>query len=85
MRRLFDKLCGITKRYGSNRLIRIGIASLPHHLHDTAFVVAADLVLADGEVTQEEENTLVYLYTQLDISDEKATNIFGGTILKNKE
>jgi hypothetical protein len=85
MRRLFDKLCGITKRYGSNRLIRIGIASLPHHLHDTAFVVAADLVLADGEVTQEEENTLTYLYTQLDISDEKATNIFGGTILKNKE
>ncbi len=33
--RLFDKLCGITKRQGSDSLIKIAIASLPHHLHDT--------------------------------------------------
>ncbi|MEM6751834.1 MAG: tellurite resistance TerB family protein [Cyanobacteria bacterium P01_C01_bin.38] len=84
MGRLFDKLCGITKREGNDGLIKTAIASLPHHLHDTAFAIAADLVLADGEVTQEEENLLQHLYTQLNISDEKAKNIVDVMIIKNK-
>ncbi len=45
--------------------------------------VATDLILADGEVT-EEENLLQHLYTQLDISDEKAKNIVDAMIIKNK-
>ncbi|MDY6897720.1 MAG: tellurite resistance TerB family protein [Cyanobacteriota bacterium] len=84
MARLFDKLCGITKRQGSDALIKVAIASLPHHLHDTAFAVATDLVLADGEVTEEEENLLQYLYTNLNIPDEKAKNIVDAMIIKNK-
>ncbi|MEO1373022.1 MAG: tellurite resistance TerB family protein [Cyanobacteria bacterium J06635_10] len=84
MRRLFDKLCGVTKRQGSDVLINTAIASLPHHLHDTAFAVATDLVLADGEVTEEEENLLQHLYTHLDIPDEKAKNIIDAMIIKNK-
>ncbi|MGB3636678.1 MAG: tellurite resistance TerB family protein [Rivularia sp. (in: cyanobacteria)] len=84
MGRLFDKLCGITKRQGSDGLIKTAIASLPHHLHDTAFAVATDLILADGEVTEEEENLLQHLYTQLNISDEKAKNIVDAMIIKNK-
>ena len=65
-------------------LIKTAIASLPHHLHDTAFAIATDLVLADGEVTEEEENLLQHLYTQLDISDEKAKNIIDAMVIKNK-
>lgn len=84
IRRLFDKLCGITKRQGSDALLKAAIGSLPHHLHDTAFAVATDLVLADGEVTEEEENLLQSLYTQLNISDEKAKSIVDVMIIKNK-
>ncbi|MEM6402767.1 MAG: tellurite resistance TerB family protein [Cyanobacteria bacterium P01_D01_bin.116] len=84
MRRLFDKLCGITKRQGSDVLLKTAITSLPHHLHDTAFAVAADLILADGEVTEEEEDLLQYLYTHLNIPEEKAKNIVDAMIIKNK-
>ncbi|MDJ0800901.1 MAG: tellurite resistance TerB family protein [Calothrix sp. MO_167.B12] len=84
IRRIFDKLCGITKRQGSDNLIKNAIGSLPNHLHDTVFAVAADLVLADGEVTEEEENILNYLYTNLDIPDDKARNIVDVMIIKNK-
>ena len=81
---MFDKLCGITKRQGSDVLLKTAIASLPHHLHDTAFAVATDLILADGEVTEEEEDLLQHLYTHLNIPDEKAKNIVDAMIIKNK-
>jgi hypothetical protein len=84
MGRLFDKLCGITKRHGSDVLLKNAIASLPHHLHDTAFAVATDLVLADGEVTEEEEDLLQHLYSYLDIPDQKAKMIIDAMIIKNK-
>lgn len=84
MGRLFDKLCGITKRHGSDTLLKNAIASLPHHLHDTAFAVATDLVLADGEVTEEEEDLLQYLYSYLDIPEDKAKMIIDSMIIKNK-
>ena len=84
MRRLFDKLCGITKRQGNEVLLKKAIASLPNHLHDTAFAIATDLILADGKVTTEEENLLHYLYNQLNINEEQAKTIVDVMIIKNK-
>ena len=84
MRRLFDKICAIINRQGSDVLLETAIASLPHHLHDTVFAVAADLVLADGEVTEEEESLLQYLYNHLGLPEEKAKNILDAMIIKNK-
>ncbi len=82
--RLFDKLGGIVKRQGKDALIKTAITSLPHHLHDTAFAVAADLILADGEVAEEEERLLHYLYNYFDIPDETAKNIIDVMVIKNK-
>ncbi len=39
------------KRQGYDGFIKTAIATLPHDLYETAFAVATDLVLADGEVS----------------------------------
>jgi hypothetical protein len=53
-------------------------------LHETAFAVVSDLVLADGEVTQEEEDLLGDLYRALDLSEEVASKIVDVMLIKNK-
>jgi len=84
IRRMFDKLCGMIKRLGFDEFVKTAIAALPHDLYDTAFAIAADLVLADGEVTKEEEDLLNFLWSHLDIPDETARNIVSVMIIKNK-
>jgi tellurite resistance protein len=84
MKKMFDKLCGIIKRQGSDALIKTAISALPHDLYDTAFAVATDLILADGEVTKEEEDLLNYFWTALNIPDETAHCIVKAMIIKNK-
>ncbi len=82
--RLFDKLGGIVKRQGKDALLKTAIISLPHHLHDTAFAIAADLILADGEVAEEEEKLLHELYNYFELPTEIAKNIIDVMVIKNK-
>ncbi|MBO3464054.1 tellurite resistance TerB family protein [Aetokthonos hydrillicola Thurmond2011] len=84
LRKMFDKLSGMIKRLEFDAFVKTAISSLPHELHDTAFAVATDLILADGEVTEEEENLLNYLWNNLGISDETAHSIVNAMIIKNK-
>ncbi|MBD2594249.1 tellurite resistance TerB family protein [Nostoc spongiaeforme FACHB-130] len=84
VRRMFDKLCGMIKRQGFDDFIKTAIAALPHDLYDTAFAVATDLILADGQVTKEEEDLLNVLWSNLEIPDETARSIVNVMIIKNK-
>lgn len=84
MRRMFDKLSSTLQREGFAALLQTAIASLPHELNETAFAVATDLILADGEVTREEENLLSGLYQALNISESTAHKIIDVMIIKNK-
>lgn len=84
MRRMFDKLFGIMKRQGVEALVNQAIQSLPHELHTTMFAVATDLVLADGEVTDEEETLLNDLSNAFDIPEETAQEIIRVMLIKNK-
>lgn len=84
MRRMFDKLCGILRRQGNEVLFNAAIASLPHDLYDTTFAIATDLVLADGEVTPEEEALLGSLCRALEIPDETVNQIINVMLIKNK-
>lgn len=84
MRRMFDKLMGILKRDGSGALFNAARTSLPHELKPTAFAVATDLVLADGVVTQDEQNFLNQLYQALEVSDEMAVKIVEVMMIKNR-
>ncbi len=84
MRRMFDKLSSMLQREGLGTLLQTAIASLPHELNETAFAVATDLILADGEVTREEENLLNALYEALNISESTAHKIIDVMLIKNK-
>lgn len=82
--RMFDKLLGMLRREGVAALINAAKNSLPYELQETAFAVAADLVLSDGYVTELEQSFLDNLYQSLNISDETATQIVKVMIIKNR-
>lgn len=82
--RMFDKLLGMLRREGVAALINAAKNSLPYELQETAFAVAADLVLSDGYVTELEQSFLDDLYQSLNISDETATQIVKVMIIKNR-
>lgn len=84
MRRMFDNLCNQLQRHGAQVLIEAAIKTLPHELYDTTFAVATDLVLADGQVTPEEENLLTSLCQALEIPESTAQEIINVMVIKNK-
>ena len=84
MRRMFDKLNGILRRDGSNALFTAAITVLPHDLYATTFAVATDMVLADGQVTPEEEAVLTSLCQALQLDKGLVDQIINVMIIKNK-
>lgn len=84
MLRMIDNLCGILRRNGSKVLFDAAISTLPHDLHDTAFVIATDLVLSDGEVSEEEEALLNSLCRALDLPDNFVNQVIQVMLIKNK-
>lgn len=84
LRRLFDRLLSMSQKIGTSQLLQIAVASLPHELHETAFATATDLILADGEVTPDEDTLLTALYKALNISEAVANKIIDVMLIKNK-
>lgn len=84
MRKMIDRLLGILQREGIEVLFNAAITTLPDELKETSFAVATDIVLADGEVTEEEEKLLNDLYRALEISEENAVKIIDVMLIKNK-
>lgn len=82
--RMLDKLFGILKREGSEVLFGAATETLPHDLYETAFAVATDLVLADGEVAPEEEEMLGSLCRALNLTEEQANEIIKVMLIKNR-
>ncbi|WP_204105654.1 MULTISPECIES: tellurite resistance TerB family protein, partial [Spirulina sp. CCY15215] len=75
MRRMFDKLGGTLRRQGGAVLFEAALATLPHDLYDTTFAIASDLVLADGEVSKEEEELLGSLCRALNLPQDQVNQI----------
>lgn len=84
MRKMIDRLLGILQREGIEVLFNAAITTLPDELKETSFAVATDIVLADGEVTEEEEKLLNDLYRALEIPEEMAVKIIDVMLIKNK-
>lgn len=84
MRRMIDNLCGILRRDGSQVLFDAAVSTLPHDLYDTAFAIATDLVLADGQVTEEEEELLGSLCRALELPESLVGQIIQTMLIKNK-
>ncbi|MGB3535479.1 MAG: tellurite resistance TerB family protein [Microcoleaceae cyanobacterium] len=79
-----NQVLSTLNRRGYKKVLDAAVESLPHYLHETAFAVATDLVLADGEVTEEEENVLTYLSQTLNIQENTAQEIVRVMLIKNK-
>jgi uncharacterized tellurite resistance protein B-like protein len=84
MQRMFDKLFGILRREGPDALFNAAKSSLPYEMAASAFAVAADLMMADGVVTESEQNFLNLLYEALEIPDETAVKIVEVMMIKNQ-
>ena len=84
MRKMIDRLLNLLQRQGADMLLNAAVTTLPHDLQETAFAMAADIVLADGDVTEEEEALLNKLYRNLGISEENALKIIDVMIIKNR-
>jgi hypothetical protein len=84
MRRLFDKLLAQLQREGVEALFTSAKDALSLELRETAFAIAADLVLVDGVITSEERSFLDDLYDILEISESVATQVIEVMAIKNR-
>jgi tellurite resistance protein len=82
--RMFSKWGGILGRHGFNYVMLIARQSLPLDLRATVFAIAADLVLADGELDPQEEEFLNTLYQLLEVPPEIAQQIVMVMAIKNR-
>ncbi|WP_066377488.1 MULTISPECIES: tellurite resistance TerB family protein [unclassified Anabaena] len=80
---LLQKNLDILWRDGFNALFNLAKASLSPELREAAFAVAADLVLGEGLVTEEEKIFLNDLSQALGISRDIATQILQVMSIKN--
>ncbi len=84
IRRMIDTLCGVLRRDGAEVLFNAAITTLPHDLYDTTFAIATDLVLSDGQVTDEEEALLGSLCRALNLPNSLVNQVIQVMIVKNK-
>lgn len=84
MRKMFDHLLNLLQRKGADALLRVAIDVLPHELQETVFAVTTDIILSDGDITEEEEKFLEQLYAALEISEETAIKIIDIMLIKNR-
>jgi tellurite resistance protein len=80
IQRLLDQI----QEKGYEVVMQSAIAKLPGNLKDTAFAVATDIILSDGDLADEEEELLNALYNALGIEEEMATKIIDVMLIKNK-
>ncbi len=84
MRAVLDKVMNILKKQGAAPIIAAAKETLDAPMKETAFAVAADLMLADGTVADEEKKLLEELQKALEIPDAQALKITEVLVIKNR-
>src|SRR5262245_642109 len=79
-----DRMLGLIRRQGVEKVIKKCAEVLPQQLHPTVFAQACELVLADGVVEEEEKAFLEQLQRDLQMSGDEALTIVEVMIIKNK-
>ena len=80
---LVNRLIGELKRGGPERLLEKAYPAVPHELRECVFANAADIVLSDGVVEQEEKDFIDDLQTKLELDAKRAKVIVQAMIYKN--
>jgi tellurite resistance protein len=81
---MLNKLVGIVNKQGLDALLNMAKAGLSPEMRETAFAVATDLALADGEIAAKEKEILTKLQRDLEIPEDRAVNIIEVLLIKNK-
>ena len=81
---ILNKCINIIKKEGLDALMAKAKEGLPAELTETAFAVAADLTLADGEIANEEKKFLEKIQVSLGVPEDKAVTIIEVMLIKNK-
>ena len=84
MKTMFDRVLNVMKKQGPAALIESAKETLTPEMKETAFAVAADLVLADGVVEDTEKKFLDDLQKALEIKDDLALKIAEVLVIKNR-
>lgn len=84
MTKLLEKLLHLLQKQGAEALFEGARAALPADLRDTAYAVAADLVLSDGTFAEEEKEFLDHLAAGLGIEAATAEMLVRAMVIKNK-
>lgn len=80
---VLNKVSGLIKKRGTGPVFEVIKTTLTKEEMQAAFFVAADLVLADGVVEQEEKDFLEDLQSTLQIDDATALKIVEVATIKN--
>jgi tellurite resistance protein len=81
---MMDNLLKVLKKDGPLKLVERCANALPDELRQTAFANAADIILADGVVEDEEKEFLDHVQKMLEIDGDTALTIVEVMIVKNK-
>ncbi len=81
---MFDRVLNTMKKQGAGALIAAAKETLDPEQKETAFAMAADLMLADGVVDDEEKKLLDDLQKALEIKDDLALKIAEVMVIKNR-
>ncbi|HEY8503957.1 MAG TPA: tellurite resistance TerB family protein [Gemmataceae bacterium] len=84
LRHTIDRLLGMIKRQGVDKVLEACARALPEQLHRAAFANACDLILADGVVEDEEKQFIHKLRSALGLSGDDAQMIAQVMVYKNQ-
>jgi len=84
MSSMLNKLINIIKRKGLDELLALAKGSLPEDMRATAFAVATDLALADGDIAEEEKKLLTKVQQSLGIPEDEGVKIIEVMMIKNR-
>ncbi|MHC2068675.1 tellurite resistance TerB family protein [Bremerella sp. T1] len=81
---MMDRLLGILKRGGPEKLIASAVPAIPPELRETVFANACDIVLADGVVEADEKEFIDDLMIKLEMDKTRAKTIVQVMVFKNQ-
>ena len=80
---MMDRLMGVLKRGGPEKLLEKSYPVVPPELRETAFAVACDIVLADGIVEDDEKVFIDDLMVKFEMDQTRAKTIVQVMVFKN--
>lgn len=78
-----EQMHALIEEHGAPQVVAAAARALPARLRESAFAVAADLVLADGKLEGPERRYLLTLGKDLDLDGRSARNILDVMVIKN--